>query len=127
MFTLAVQSGRVEFCPHVPRLPEALPRSGFISHAQYLGIRQHLPPAYQDVLDFGYYSGWRKGEVTSLEWRDVEGGVVRLRPEVCKTRQGRVLILSEPLRAVIARRRAETCGPLVFHARGQQVRDWRKA
>lgn len=127
MFTLAVQAGRVAFRPHVPRLPEALPRSGFVSHAQYQGIRLHLPSAYQDVLDFGYYTGWRKGEVTSLEWRDVEGDVVRLRPEVCKTRQGRVLVLSEPLRAVIARRRAMERGPLVFHVQGQQVRDWRKA
>jgi hypothetical protein len=58
MFTLAVQAGRVAFRPHGPRLPEALPRSGFVSHAQYLGIRQHLPSAYQDVLDFGYYTGW---------------------------------------------------------------------
>jgi integrase len=81
------------------------------------------------VLDFGYYTGWRKGEVTSLEWRDVEGAVIRLRPEVTKTRNGRVLVLSAPLEAVIARRRGvqrREC-PLVFHCRGRRVLDWRKA
>jgi integrase len=129
MFTLAVQSGRLGRRPHVPKLLEAPPRSGFVSHRQYLAIREHLISDYQDVLDFGYYTGWRKGEVTSLEWRDVEGEVIRLRPEVSKTRNGRVLVLSAPLEAVIARRRGvqqPEC-PLVFHYRGRRVLDWRKA
>lgn len=129
MFTLAVQSGRWSRRPHVPKLMEAPPRSGFVSHGQYLAIRKHLISDYQDVLDFGYYTGWRKGEVTSLEWRDVEGEVIRLRPEVSKTRNGRVLVLSAPLQAVIVRRRRaqhREC-PLVFHYRGRRVRDWRKA
>ncbi len=129
MFTLALQSERLGFRPHVPKLLEAPPRSGFVSHDQYLAIRQHLPLDYQDVLDFGYYTGWRKGEVSGLEWRDVDGGVIRLRPEVSKTRDGRVLVLSAPLQKVLARRRLvqrPEC-PLIFHYRGQRVRDWRKS
>jgi len=129
MFILAVQSGRLSVRPHVPKLLEAPPRSGFVSHSQYLTIRPYLSSDYQDVLDFGYYTGWRKGEVTSLEWRDVDGEVVRLRPAVSKTREGRVLVLSAPLQAVLARRRVvqqPEC-PLVFHYRGQRVGDWRKS
>src|SRR6267378_7561417 len=63
-------------------------------------------PAFQDVLDFGYLTGWRRGEVFTLEWRDVDrqAGVIRLRPEMCKTREGRVLVLSQPLRQLIERR-----------------------
>ena len=69
-----------------------------MEHTDYLAIRQHLRPAFQDVLDFGYLTGWRRGEVFTLEWRDVDrnAGVIRLRPEMCKTREGRVLVLSEP-------------------------------
>ena len=61
---------------------------------------------YRDVVDFGYLTGWRRGEILTLEWRDVdrEGHMVRLRPEVSKTRTGRVLVLSVPLQELIDRR-----------------------
>ena len=56
-------------------------------HADYLAVRGHLPPAYQDVLDFAYYSGWRKREILELRWSEVDepGGVVRTAwPEACR-------------------------------------------
>jgi integrase len=82
------------------------------------------------VLDFGYQSGWRRGEILGLEWRDVDRArkVVRLRHELSKTREGRVLMLSGPLAEVIERRwplRVLGC-PLVFHVRGRRIVDWRK-
>ena len=42
---LAIERATVEEPP---------PRSGFFEHDEYLAIRAHLPPDYQDVLDFGY-------------------------------------------------------------------------
>ena len=45
------------------RLEERGPRQGFFEHADYLAVRAYLPPAYQDVLDFAYISGWRKREI----------------------------------------------------------------
>ena len=71
-------------------------------------MRRHLPAPYQDVLDFAYYSGWRKREILGLEWREVDeaGGVIRLSPARSKTRTGRVLPMSGPIREVMARRRA---------------------
>jgi integrase len=67
-----------------------------MEHADYLAIRQHLPADHQDILHFAYLTGWRRGEVLGLEWRDVDraGGVIRLRPEMSKTREGRALVLS---------------------------------
>ncbi|HEU4370949.1 MAG TPA: site-specific integrase [Methylomirabilota bacterium] len=136
MFTLALQAGKLSRRPYIPRLPENQPRQGFMEHAEYLAIREHLPPHYRDVLDFGYLSGWRRGEILSLEWRDVDraAGVIRLRPEVSKTREGRVLVLSGPLRDVIERRwrgRALGC-PVVFHRDGLTLEHhfegpWRQA
>ena len=43
-------------------------------------VRRALPGPYQDVLDFAYYSGWRKREILGLWWGEVDdvGGVVRL-------------------------------------------------
>jgi len=106
-----------------------------MEHSEYLVFRGQLPADHQDILDFAYLTGWRRGEVLGLEWSDVDrsAGVVRLRPEKCKTREGRVLVLSKPLRDVIERLwRARVLGcPLVFHRQGRSLdhfKDtWRRA
>jgi len=130
MFTLAIREGWVDHKPHIQRLQEADPRQGFVEHQQYLGIRQHLPPPYQDALDFAYFSGWRKGEIVGLTWAmiDLQNGVIRLPPSGNKTRKGRVLVLSDPLRQVIERKlqQRETRQPWVFvNNRGKALRQWR--
>jgi integrase len=133
MFGLAVKAGRLSVLPVFPaRLEENPPRQGFFEHVEYLAVREHLPPEYQDVLDFAYHSGWRRREITGLTWAEVDlaGGVIRLSPERSKTKTGRVLPLSPPLREVLGRRlRARRLNTaLVFHYNGgSPVRDWRKS
>ena len=129
---LAVRAGQWPRRPVFPdRLVENGPRQGFFEHAEYVAVRQHLPPPYQDVLDFAYYSGWRKREMLELEWRDIDeaGGVVRLSPARSKTRQGRVLPISAPIHQVLTRRRAQRRPDArrVFHRDGVTVRGWRRA
>jgi len=127
MFTLAIQAGRLSRRPYFPRLREAPPRQGFMEHQEYLAIRAQLPPDLQDVLDFGYLSGWRRSEILTLEWQDVDraAGVIRLRPEKSKTREGRLLVLSGPLRELIERRwRLRFLGcPFVFQRGGHWLRE----
>src|SRR5262249_26004756 len=81
MFILAIQAEKLSRRPHFRKLTEASPRQGFMEHAEYLAIRRHLPPDHQDILDFAYLTGWRRGEVLGLAWRDVDraGAVIRLR------------------------------------------------
>jgi integrase len=131
MFSIAVEAGRLSTRPHMPRLQEAAPRQGFFEHSEYLAVREHLRPEYQDLLDFGYLSGWRRKELERLEWREVdrEAGIIRLRPDRSKNGEGRKLALSAPLRDVIERRwrsRALGC-PFVFHIDGKPVGNWRKS
>ena len=94
-------------------------------------MRRHLPRPYQDVLDFAYFSGWRKREILELRWAEVDaaGGVVRLSPARSKTRVGRVLPISAPIAAVLSRRRAtrQPGAPLVFTRDDTTVRAWRRA
>ena len=130
MFTLAIQAGQLTTKPHIPKLKESTPRQGFFEHDHYLAVRQQLPTDYQDVLDFGYYSGWRHREILTLRWSDIDraAGIVRLRPELSKNAEGRVLPLSHPLRATIDRRwnaRPPDC-PYVFHRNGRPIGSWRK-
>ena len=132
MLQLAVRGGRLARRPVFPeRLEERGPRQGFFEHAEYEAVRQHLPPPYHDVLDFAYYSGWRKREIFELQWSEVDaaGGVVRLSPERSKTRVGRVLPISVPIAAVLARRRAQRRAGdrLVFRRDAVTVRAWRTA
>jgi len=130
MFALAIQGDQLTSKPHIPKLKESSPRQGFFEHEEYLAIRRELPEIYQDILAFGYYSGWRHGEILTLLWSDVDlaAGVVRLRPEVSKNSEGRVLPLSPPLREVIDRRWGHRApkAPFVFHRGGRAVGSWRK-
>jgi integrase len=132
MFRLARAAGRVVTMPYFPEcLPENPPRQGFFEHAEYLAVRRHLPPPFQDVLDFAYYSGWRHREITELTWDEIDesGGVIRLHPARSKTRRGRVLPISPPLGTVLDRRAAlrQHGDPLVFKRDGIPRRTWIKA
>jgi integrase len=132
MMVLAV---RANILPQIPVFPERLkeppPRQGFFEHADFLAIRKHLPDDYRDVVDFAYWSGWRKSEISNLEWREVDlsDGVISLDPNRSKTGHGRILPLTGPLREVLERRRAlrtPQCR-LVFHRDSEPIGDWRKA
>ena len=132
MFRIVTEWGWLDVGPVLPsRLRESAPRQGFFEHEEYRAVRRHLPAAFQDVLDFAYYSGWRKHEILDLSWTEVDlvGGVVRLAPGRSKTGVGRVLPLSKPLLAVLRRRRAKghTNHDQVFGRDGITVRVWRTA
>ena len=132
MFKLAINAGKLSSPPRFPdRLEEGAARQGFFEVDEYHAVREQLPDAYRDVLDFGYFSGWRRSEITGLTWDEIDfsGGVLRLSPERSKSKEGRLLPLSPPLREVLGRRlsarRLDTI--LVFHHRGgQPIGDWRK-
>jgi integrase len=107
MFRIVMEWGWLEGAPLLPgRLREGSPRQGFFEHEEYQAVRDRLPSPFQDVLDFAYFSGWRKHEILDLVWDEVDlgGGVVRLSPHRSKTREGRLLPLSPPLLAVLQRR-----------------------
>jgi integrase len=81
---------------------------------------------------------WRKGEIISLRWADVDrdGGTIRLRPEASKNGKGRKVVLDEELASLMERRwKARLIGrdgavhltDLVFHREGEAVGDFRKA
>jgi integrase len=130
MFSLTVQAGRLSTRPHIPLLEEHNARQGFVDHESFLALREALPDYLKDPVTFLYLSGWRVSEMRGLEWRDVDlaGRLVRLRPELSKNKDGRVLPLSGELLDVMegahANRRLDCLN--VFHVDGQPVGDFRK-
>lgn len=131
MFTLAVQGARLSTRPYIPMLEEHNARQGFLDHGSFLALHTALPGYLQDSVSFLYLSGWRVSEMRRLEWRDVDlpGHVVRLRPELSKNKDGRVLPLNGELLEVMERaagqRRLDCIN--VFHVDGQPIGDFRKA
>ena len=130
MFTLAVQDGRVSTMPYIPTLEEDNARQGFIDHGAFISLRDNLPEYLRDPVTSLYLSAWRLGEVKALGWRvvDLAGRVVRLRPEISKNKDGRMLPLSGELLEIIERAHARRWldSSLVFHRNGEPMGDFRK-
>jgi integrase len=130
-FTLATRAGKLNSAPYIPLLEENNSRRGFLDHGGFLTLREGLPKHLKDPVTFLYLSGWRVSEMRTLEWRDVDlaGCEVRLRPEVSKNKDGRVLPLRGELLEIIERAK-EVRRPdclFVFHQAGEPIGDFRKA
>ncbi len=118
-YRLARRSGLAVTEPVIEMLREDNARQGFVEDADFRALRNELPDYLQDPITFLYLSAWRKGEMQTLEWQDVDlaDRMIRLRPERSKNRRGRLLALSGELLEVIKRahaRRRLGC-PFVFH------------
>jgi integrase len=116
--------------PHIEKFSEKdNARQGFFEREEFERIVGFLPDYLKDLTRFAYHTGWRKGEILTLEWRDIHRDVIRLRPEIAKNKDGRVIILVGELANLIDRRRAErveSC-PYVFHRQGRPIKDYSRA
>lgn len=135
MFNLALREGQLYRKPQICMLRESSPRQGFFEAEQLGRVLAALPEYARPVAQFGFYSGWRLGEITTLQWDqvDFDARVVRLWPGTTKNREGRVLPLEGELWRIIEQRhteRAPDC-PWVFHRQGERLRSfyksWRRA
>jgi integrase len=130
MFSLAIQAGKLSSKPYIPTLEENNARQGFLDYGSFLLLRENLPENRKDPVTFLYHSGWRISEMKALEWRDVDlpGKVVRLRPEISKNKDGRILPLQGELLEIIerAKQTRQLSCPYVFHDNGEAIGDFRK-
>lgn len=136
---LAVDRGQLAGMPKIRKLSElGRERKGFFSQAEIEGVITNSPDYLKDFIRFASLCGWRRGEIASLTWADVDlaDRVIRLRPEHSKNAQGRILALEGELWAIIERagavRSFEQGGKVelsgyVFHRFGLKIGDFRKA
>ena len=70
-------------------------REGFVTPADFEALLGKLPDYLQDFAHFAFLTGWRKGELQTLAWSDVDrdGGTVTLRAEHSKNGEPRTLPL----------------------------------
>jgi integrase len=117
--------------PEIHRLPENNVRETYYSDAQAEALIAALPEDLRDYIRWAWLTSWRKGEISSLEWTNVDRQAKELRLSWRKSKSGkaRTIALVGPLAAIIERRWAARTitaddgtvhlSPLVFH-RGVQ-------
>lgn len=133
MFNLGAKSTppKVARVPYIPMLAENNVRKGFFEHDQFLPLRDALPEYLKGFVTFAYKTGWRRSEIASLTWAQVdrEQGVVRLEPGETKNEDGRTYYMDEEIKAVMKRQfgtRRLGCS-YVFHREGMKIMAFRKS
>lgn len=136
LFSLARRARRIlaDNVPHIEMLQEDNVRIGFFERDQFEAVRAALPADLRPVVTFAYLTGWRKNEILSLDWRQVDfsAGTITLDPGTTKNRDGRVFpfnalpelkqLLDAQRTATTALERAEAViiAP-VFHRAGTRI------
>jgi integrase len=136
---LAVSRHKLTSVPSIRHLREDNTRQGFLEKDEVDALVAALPPHLQDVVTFGYFTGWRRGEILGLTWDDVDrdGNLIRLPGDRAKNGRPRsVPIEGEELQALMDRRFQarlveQEDGVVkvvdhVFHKHGRPIGDFRK-
>ena len=124
----------VDRVPFIPMLKENNVRKGFFEHGDFLALRDALPEYLRGLVTFGYKTGWRKTEIQTLTWGqvDLDQGIVRLEPGDTKNDEGRTVYLDDELKEVFKtqwekRKASKKILPYVFTNRNSTdaIRDFR--
>jgi len=137
-FRLGIERHQIITAPHIRRLAETNVRQGFFEPNEFEAVVGSLPEYLQDFTRFAYQCAWRKGQIASLTWPDVDrtAGVIQARAEHVKNGRAHKIVLEGELAEIIERRWAARqystpSGPgiskYVFHRNGNPIRDPRKA
>jgi integrase len=132
-YRLAIRRGDLNSMPSIRHLSEAgNERKGFFSREEFDRVSANLPRELADFALFGFLTGWRKNEIASLSWSDIEDGVIRLRGENAKNGEARSVVIAGELSALIDRRKQARLAngvltALVFHRDGEPVLEFRKS
>jgi integrase len=136
-FKLAVEDGKLTFCPKIPALPENNARTGFFEKAEFEAVAAGLPEPLGDLARFAYLSGWRRSEIVGLQWENVDRAGREIRITTSKNGEGRVLPMDDLIAALLEKRWAARefqdfrgepgLSTLVFHSQGRRIGNFTKA
>lgn len=127
-----------QMIPDIRKLSEeGNERKGFFSPAEIERVMESLPKYLQPFTRFGWLTGMRKGEISSLEWADIDGDVIVLQAEDSKNHKARIIPIVDEVAEVVEecrkareiRRRGQvvTISNLLFHTpAGKPIKEFRK-
>jgi integrase len=130
--------------PHFSERDNA--RKGFFEADQFARVLEHLPEDLKDYARFGYLSGWRKGEIASLVWDNLEGNKIKFPAEhlelpgdeiklpgdQSKNEDPRSIPVEGELLEILKRRRRAQIYKgrfvtFIFHRDGARIQEFRKS
>lgn len=139
-FNLLREEGTLSRLPHVPTLATDNTRTHFLSMADVDAICDEITDRVEPVVRFAALTGWRKGEILNLKWRNVdfEAGTAHLEPGTTKNRDARTFPFDTlpPLAELLREQREYTdkvearqdrIVPHVFHRDGDPIKSMRGA
>jgi integrase len=62
-------------------------RTGFFEYPEFVAVRDASPDYFKPVVTFAYYTAWRKEEILTLEWNQVDLQAEEIRIEVGEERR----------------------------------------
>jgi integrase len=110
-------------------LEESNVRQGFFERSDLETLLPHLPEWLRPAVAFAFATGWRlPSEILTLTWDrvDLDVGTVRLDPGTTKTKEGRVIYLTDEMAGVLRQQhetRPDGCSH-VFHINGRPIRSY---
>jgi integrase len=110
-------------------------RPGFFEAAEFDSLLKHLPADLHDFCRFARLTAWRKNEIASLTWADIEGDTIRLRGVFSKNGNARSVPLNiGELQDIIERRRKlrhnrfnSASEPIFHRGDGKKILEFRKS
>lgn len=139
-FTIAVNAQLLPKRPPFPTITLRNARQGFFERAELDALLVHLRPELRAVVTFAYLTGWRRREILTLRWDQVDfhAGEVKLLAGTTKNDEARVFPFRAfpALEVLLRAQRADTDtlelvhGPIpwVFHhAGGKPIHDFKHA
>jgi integrase len=95
---------KVARIPSVQLLKENNVRNGFLEYEHYLTLRNELPGAIRPLFVVAYHVGGRRGELSSIQWSQVDfaAGQIRLHGGDTKNEEGRTLPIYGEMREWLA-------------------------
>jgi len=109
-FSLAAKCDppKVARVPHIQMLKETNVREGFLEYGGYVALRNELPWYIPSPIVTAYHVGGRRGELTSVQWSqvDVSVGQIRLHGTDTKNEEARTLPIYGDMREWLVQAKA---------------------
>lgn len=103
-------------------------RQGFFELDDFRAVQLELPKPLRPLVEFAYLTGWRRREILTLTWANVDRDAEVIRLEICttKNREGRTFPYGvlPALKALIDAQWERRDGLFVFHRNGARIRDY---